>query len=501
MSTDGETGLSASPLPFAFARRHGVVIDPEAVAGAGAALPLMARDTSSERAWREARRLLGKPISVTTCSEAAFLEAMERVYGERQRDDESLDIDVEIQIEDSFGRARVTDLLDDGEEAPVIQLINTLLRLALRRRASDMHIEAMEEGLRVRIRVDSILHTMLERKDAPVNRVVSRFKVMAGLDIAETRLPQDGRIALRYGWRSIDLRVSTMPSKHGERVVLRILDKSASLLSLSEIGLAPDEQAQVERMIATPHGLVLVTGPTGSGKTTTLYSVIQRLNDNRRNILTVEDPVEYDLPGISQTQVNAVIGMSFAAALRAILRQDPDIVLVGEIRDAETAAVAVQAALTGHLVLSTLHTNNALGAVTRLRDLELEPFLLASTLRGLISQRLVRRVCTQCVRHVPPDEDALELYYQSGLPVPAQVPIAVGCPDCSGIGYSGRVGVYEIVPVGRMLRDLIHNDRSEREMMQAVLPPETRLQASLLKAAANGVTTVGEAMRVFREGE
>ena len=345
-------------LPLAFARRHGIVVAPGTRPGeAAAAVTIVAREDCPEQIWREARRLLGRPVTVSIRPDQTVLETLERVYGGRFETTDTATLDMGLEIEDGGAESLVTDLLDSSPEAPVIQLINTLLRQALQRRASDMHVEPMETGLRVRMRIDGDLRTVVERRDAPVGRVVSRLKVMARLDIAETRLPQDGRIALRFGGRSVDVRVSTLPSKDGERVVLRILDKSTGLISLEDLGLWAEQRRRIEHMVAHTNGIVLVTGPTGSGKTTTLYSLMRKLNDTRRNILTVEDPVEYDLPGIGQTQVNPQIGMTFAHSLRAILRQDPDIVLIGEIRDGETASIAVQAALTGHLVFSTLHTN------------------------------------------------------------------------------------------------------------------------------------------------
>lgn len=469
--------------------------------GPDGALRLAVSPKSTGQAWREARRVLNRPLVIEQLGEAEFLSLLEELYGtgEAGTGDEALAI--ELEIDDAHGKASVTDLLDDAAEAPVIQLINTLLRRALQARASDMHVEPMEEGMRVRMRIDGVLRSVMERRDAPTGMIVSRFKVMAGLDIAETRLPQDGRLSLSFGGRAVDVRMSSLPSKYGERVVLRLLDKSSGQFSLSEIGLRPDQQPRIDRMISHPNGIVLVTGPTGSGKTTSLYAVMRSLNSAERNILTVEDPVEYDLEGIGQTQVNAQIGMSFANSLRAILRQDPDIVLVGEIRDGETASIAVQAALTGHLVLSTLHTNTAIGAVTRLRDLGVEPYLLSSTLRGLIAQRLVRRVCAECVRMEPLAETDQDLFTRHGLAIPAAVPVATGCPSCDDTGYRGRLGVYEIVEVTPALSRLIHDDAGERALGAQGLAPSDTLLASGLHAVADGHTTLDEALRVIAERE
>jgi len=486
-------------LPLGFARRKGVAVLKDRD-GEGR-LRMAVSPKSSGQAWREARQVLGEPVCLEKLTEPQFMSLLEELYGagESGTGDEALAIDLEL--DDAHGKASVTDLLDDAAEAPVIQLINTLLRRALQARASDMHIEPMEEGLRVRMRIDGVLRTVMERRDAPTGMIVSRFKVMAGLDIAETRLPQDGRLSLSFGGRAVDVRMSSLPSKYGERVVLRLLDKSANLYSLGEIGLTADEQPRIERMISHHNGIVLVTGPTGSGKTTSLYAVMRHLNDTACNILTVEDPVEYDLEGIGQTQVNAQIGMSFANSLRAILRQDPDIVLVGEIRDGETASIAVQAALTGHLVLSTLHTNTAIGAVTRLRDLGVEPYLLSSTLRGLIAQRLVRRICVECSDSAPPAHSDRDLFTRFGLAVPDHVPVAKGCPVCEGTGYRGRLGIYEIVEVTPALSMLIHDDAGERALNEAGVKPADTLMASALRAVAAGKTSLDEAMRVVAERE
>ena len=490
--------MDADPtLPLAFARSAGVAIDPDQDPAPDAPLRLIARASASDLAWREARRVLGRPVAIRLCSDQAFDQALEQTQS--SRDTEASDSHTfegdDIEIERGGERGLVTDLLDDAADAPVIGLINTLLRQALRRGASDMHVEAMEQGIRVRMRIDGILRTVVERPDAPVAMVVSRFKVMAGLDIAETRMPQDGRLALRIGGRSVDVRISTMPAKNGERGVLRLLDKRTGLLSLGEIGLSPDQRAALDRIGGHSDGLVLVTGPTGSGKTTTLYALIQHLNDSQRNIITVEDPIEYDIAGIGQTQVMPQIGMGFAQSLRAILRQDPDIVLVGEIRDQETAEVAVQAALTGHLVLATLHTNTALGSITRLRDLGVEPYLIAATVRGMIAQRLLRRLCRDCRRPDPVTEDAARVFERSGLAMPLSLFGSEGCAACDGTGFRGRTAVYEIVEVETPLRALIHEGKTELELAGAALPPDGRLAAAALRLAGAGTPSLGEALR------
>ncbi|MFJ4142612.1 type II secretion system ATPase GspE [Pseudomonas sp. NPDC089734] len=343
----------------------------------------------------------------------------------------------------------VTDLLDTQEGAPVIRMINALLSQAARDEASDIHIEPYESHSVVRYRVDGTLRDVVSPRKALHGALISRIKIMAQLDIAEKRLPQDGRIALRVAGRPIDIRVSTVPTGHGERVVMRLLDKQAGRLQLETLGMDPQLLSKLDALIRQPHGIVLVTGPTGSGKTTSLYAALARLDASTSNILTVEDPVEYDLPGISQIQVNARIDMSFAVALRAILRQDPDIIMIGEIRDLETAQIAVQASLTGHLVLATLHTNDAVSAVNRLIDMGVEPFLLASSMLGVLAQRLVRRLCPHCKQQDPTAPDTWR---------------PVGCAACNHTGYSGRTGIHELFCIDDDIRSLIHQGADEQAL-------------------------------------
>lgn len=478
--------MGAPPLPYGFARDEQVALaEGQMIAGPGATV----------LGLREARRRGGAGLACERLDAPAYAARIAQLYqsgagGETSEDTLSFD----LEERDAQGGPR--DLLEDAAEAPVIQLVNQLLRRAIRAGASDLHVEPHEGGLRARLRIDGMLQTALDRADVPVRRVVSRLKVMAGLDIAETRLPQDGRIALRLGGRAIDLRVSTLPGHYGERVVMRLLDRSAGLMPLDALGLRPEQETMLARLAARPNGIILATGPTGSGKTTTLYSLLSLANREERNIVTVEDPIEYDLPGVSQSQINAEIGMTFAAGLRATLRQDPDIILVGEIRDSETASVAAQAALTGHLVFSSLHANGSLGAVIRLRDLGLDDFVIAATLRGIVAQRLLRRLCAHCARETPPTAEEAAGFTAAGLPVPGVLRHATGCEHCFETGYAGRVGVFEIVEIGEALRAAIDTGASEQALIGLALTPGQTLYGEALRRVAAGETSLAEAQRV-----
>lgn len=441
----------------------------------------------------EARRRAGQALEIVEESQAGFEAALTRLY---QRDEAGEGEGLSFDLEDQGQSTRQRDLLEDTEDAPVIQLVNTLLRRAVSAGASDLHVEPHEEGLRIRMRVDGFLQTTMDRSDVPVRKIVSRLKVMAGLDIAETRLPQDGRIPLRLGGRLIDTRVSSLPGKYGERIVLRILDRQAGLRGLDQLGLSPTQVGLLERLSSLPNGIILATGPTGSGKTTTLYSLLKLANSEERNIVTVEDPVEYDLNGISQSQINAEIGMTFAAGLRATLRQDPDVILVGEIRDSETASVAAQASLTGHLVFSSLHANGSVGAVVRLRDLGLDNFLIASTLRGVIAQRLLRRLCEACKQAAPPSPTEAAHFTRHNMAVPDRIHAPVGCPTCDGSGYAGRIGVFEMIEVDEALRTAIDDGVSEGALKQIVLSEEETLVGQGLIEVAAGHTSLAETLRV-----
>ncbi|GGA29361.1 GspE/PulE family protein [Neptunicoccus cionae] len=479
--------MSADPsrLPFSFARDHQVALD---------GVRLVYGPKATVFGLREAARRAAEATRPHPLNQEDFDARLASLYQSNGADDGTDEL--LFDLEDGAGAGGPRDLLEDSTEAPVIQLVNQLLRRAVTSGASDLHVEPHEGGLRARLRIDGFLQTVLDRNDVPVRRVISRLKVMANLDIAETRLPQDGRIALRLGGRAIDTRVSTLPGNYGERVVLRVLDRSAGLMPLDGLGLKPRHIEILERLSALPNGIILATGPTGSGKTTTLYSLLQLANRDERNIVTVEDPIEYDLPGVSQSQINSDIGMTFAAGLRATLRQDPDVILVGEIRDTETASIAAQAALTGHLVFSSLHANGSVGAVVRLRDLGLDDFLIASTLRGVIAQRLLRRLCESCKIPRTPNRAEAEQFDALGIAAPEQVWDAMGCEACNNSGYAGRVGIFEIVPVTEALRSAIDKGASEQQLVGLSLEPQFTLLGQGLEAVALGRTTLSETLRV-----
>lgn len=405
---------------------------------------------------------------------------------------ENLDIDENIQIED---------LLDTSDEAPIIRFVNSLLTQAYRQRASDIHIEPFETEAIVRYRVDGVLFEVQRPPHRALANIVSRLKIMANLDIAEKRLPQDGRFSVRIAGKEADIRVSTLPTAYGERVVLRLLDKSSGLLGLGDIGIDADLLPQIEKMIHKNHGIFLVTGPTGAGKTTTLYSALSTINSREQNIITVEDPIEYQLPGVGQIQVNSKIDLTFAQGLRSILRQDPDIIMVGEIRDSETAKIAVQAALTGHLVFSTLHTNDSAGALARLVEMGVEPFLAASALVGVLAQRLVRTICPHCRTSYRPDPQLLsQLFEDEEVPSDATFFRGRGCSHCMQVGYLGRTGLYELLEVTDPIRQLITSNADATLIrQQAVRMGMQPLRRAGLIKVLSGETTVEEILRVTQE--
>ncbi len=483
-------------LPFAFARRHGVILLER-----GGELHLGLREGAALTAVQEAQRVVGMRLPMQWLPQADFDQALGAAY---QHDSSAAMLMVEglgndLDLASLADQIQETeDLLEQEDDAPIIRLINAILGEAIAENASDIHIETFEKRLVIRFRVDGILREVVQPKRELAALLVSRIKVMAKLDIAEKRIPQDGRISLRVGGREVDIRVSTLPSANGERVVLRLLDKQAGRLTLRHLGMNEQDRDHLERAVKKPHGIILVTGPTGSGKTTTLYAALTTLNDRTRNILTVEDPIEYHLEGIGQTQVNTKVDMTFARGLRAILRQDPDVVMVGEIRDQETADMAVQASLTGHLVLSTLHTNSAIGAVTRLVDMGVEPFLISSSLLGVLAQRLVRVLCNDCKRAYVADAAECELLGASLAEAPTLYH-AEGCEQCRGLGYRGRTGIYELVLFDDALRTMVHTRASEQDMLRhaRILGPSIRDDG--LRKVREGVTTIEEVLRVTRE--
>ena len=387
------------------------------------------------------------------------------------------------------------DLLEQEDDAPIIRLINAILTEAVKSSASDIHIETFEKQLVVRFRIDGVLREIVQPKRALAPLLISRIKVMSKLDIAEKRIPQDGRISLRVGGREVDIRVSTMPSANGERIVLRLLDKQAGRLKLDSLGMSARDLKILKGLVSRPHGIILVTGPTGSGKTTTLYAGLSEINDKSRNILTVEDPIEYNLPGIGQTQVNNKVDMTFSRGLRAILRQDPDVVMIGEIRDLETSEIAVQASLTGHLVLSTLHTNSAVGAITRLIDMGVEPFLISSSMVGIIAQRLVRVLCSSCREPYQPDKEACD-FLQQDSSAPPTIYRAKGCSECNHLGYRGRMGIYEVIDIDDQMRNLIHSKAGELELEAYARKNGPSIHADGVAKILAGVTSVEEVLRV-----
>jgi general secretion pathway protein E len=490
----------APTIPYAFARRAGVLIVP----GSGT---LSFRAGASPAALAEARRVAGEPLELAPLDAQAFDALLSNTYA---TDGLAAVADAALASGPGSLAALVpdsADLLDNDDAAPVIRLINALVAQAVQQGASDIHLEPSlgqdsaqaasagkgGEGMAVRLRRDGVMEEALRLPPEIAPMLVSRVKVMARLDIAEKRLPQDGRISLTLGSRALDVRVSTLPARGGERVVMRILDQASVGLALPDLGLDAPTRGALEDALASPNGIVLVTGPTGAGKTTTLYAALKTLNDGRRNILTVEDPVEYAVPGVGQTQVDTRVGLTFAQGLRAILRQDPDVVMVGEIRDRETAEIAVQAALTGHLVLSTVHANSAAGAITRLRDFGVETFLIAATLRAVVAQRLVRLVCPHCVTEEPL---APGLAARIGIPAGAMVAKANGCERCRHSGYSRRQGLFELIAADASVRALINDSAGEDRLEAAGL--RRSLKESARAAVLAKRTTPTEVLPLFQ---
>ena len=496
LAATGRVTDPTRPLPFTFAKRYGVLVRSLSDAEADVVI----RDGVSPLSVAEVRRHLRRRLKL----ERVDAERFEVLLREAYEGGSGSAMDAMGGLEEETDLANLaqeipepSDLLESEDEAPVIRLINALLTQAVKENASDIHIEPFENRLVIRYRVDGVLREVLQTKRALAPLIVSRIKVMSRLDIAEKRLPQDGRISLRIAGRAVDVRVSTIPAGHGERVVLRLLDKQAGRLDLDSLGMDIHTQRLVDELIHKPNGILLVTGPTGSGKTTTLYAALDRINDRTRNIMTVEDPIEYYIDGIGQTQVNTKVEMTFARGLRAILRQDPDVVMVGEIRDTETAQIAVQASLTGHLVLSTLHTNTAVGAVTRLRDMGVEPFLLASTLLGVVAQRLVRVLNPDTRIGYPVGDYEARLL---GLnPADAGRATLYRPGADAGSGYRGRTGIYELVIINDRMRVMIHDRASEQELERQAREVTPGIRDDGRAKVLAGSTSLEELLRVTRE--
>ncbi len=519
---------AARSVPAELARHHGVL----PLALADSTLTLAMIDPTNLAAIDEVRFLTGMTVKPVVCLEEAARAAIARLYGDADAHDElerlMADLGVEsvsfqLTPEPSEPEAESS---AEAEEAPIIRLVNLILSEAIRRNASDVHIEPMEKQLRIRFRIDGVLHTVMNPPLRLKDAIVSRLKVMARLDISEKRLPQDGRIKTRHSRngvsRTIDLRVSTIPTLYGEKVVLRLLDQDNLRLDMTQLGMEPESLAAFKRAIARPYGMVLVTGPTGSGKTSTLYSAIAQLNTGERNIVTAEDPVEFQIPGINQVQIKEQIGLTFAAALRSFLRQDPDIILVGEIRDHETAEIAIKAALTGHLVLSTLHTNDAPSAVTRLIDMGVEPFLVASAVHLICAQRLVRRICADCCEpvrlsvpallgaglgtgsHGRPEEFEQRMFWmqllEAGFTEQEAETLTLlrgrGCASCNQTGYRGRIGLFEVMEITPEIREMILARASVFELRRKALEQGMlTLRRSGLQKVLAGITTLEEVLR------
>lgn len=463
----------------------------------GGRLKLVLADASNSQVLNDLGALSACKITPCLSTRDEILRAINQAYAQKAGD-ANLTPDLDAADGDLSTNLVPTDLLDSSDEAPIIRFVNGLIARACRERASDIHLEPFETEMRVRYRIDGVLYEILKPPQKAQAAIISRLKIMSGLNIAEKRLPQDGRFRVRIAGRDVDIRVSSLPTAYGERLVLRLLEKSGSVIELSEVGLGDKLRQQIEQLILQPHGIFLVTGPTGSGKTTTLYAALSRLNDRSKNIITVEDPIEYQLNGVGQIQVNPKIELTFAAGLRSILRQDPDIIMVGEIRDSETAEIAVQSALTGHLVFSTLHTNDAAGALTRLLDMKIEPFLVSSAVNGILAQRLVRRLCPKCRTSYQPSDEMIRhfdglLHEQNDR----QFFRSTGCETCQNIGYRGRTGIYELMIINDAIRELLMAGADASTIRQAAQKNGmlTLRQAGLEKAR-EGETSLEEVLRV-----
>ncbi len=493
---DGSNEELLNELSIAYVREH--LAFPLAISEE--ALSLAMADPLRSDIINDLTTLHSRPVRVSVTTETEIRQAINRHYERHSEQADAVMVDIGSAAEETVS-LEPDDLIDASDEAPIIRFVNSLLTQAYKQKASDIHIEPAENTLFIRYRIDGILHEMLQPPLKAHSAIVSRIKIMAHLDIAEKRLPQDGRFDVQIAGRKIDIRVSVLPTDLGERVVLRLLDRSDDLLSLEELGLAENALKSVEAMISKSHGIFLVTGPTGSGKTTTLYAGLMRLNDREKNIITVEDPVEYRLPGVGQIQVNPRINLTFAAGLRSILRQDPDIIMVGEIRDGETAEIAVQSALTGHMVFSTLHTNDAASALTRLIEMGVEPFLAASSIVGILAQRLVRKVCPDCAESYKPDR---QLIRDAGLaeliPATATLKRGTGCDSCHGSGYRGRIGIFELLTMTDAIREMLQAKNDAAAIRKtAIAEGMVPLRDFGIARVLAGQTSLEEVLRVTQE--
>lgn len=492
MSTDLITNL-----PINYAKQNEVL----PLKKEGNAILVAIADPTNFYALDDLRLLYGVDIKPVIASSYEIVNAINSVYNKATGGGEDAmgELSESAEIADDFNEP--VDLLDADDEAPIIRLVNTLLFRAVKQKASDIHIEPFERELKIRFRINGILYDIMSPPKRAQNAIISRVKIMSQLNIAEKRIPQDGRIRIKIAGKDIDIRVSTIPTAFGESVVMRLLDASAVLLDLDSLGFLRDNLDLIKKLLAHHNGIILVTGPTGSGKTTTLYAALSRLNTNEVKIITVEDPVEYQLHGVNQMQVNPKIELTFASGLRAFLRQDPDIIMVGEIRDRETAEIAIQASLTGHLVLSTLHTNDAPSSITRLVEMGVEPFLVASSVLGIAAQRLLRTVCRDCARKYTPEEKELaEIGLTPSDLKGRQIFRPVGCPNCMETGYAGRAGIHEIMMVTDAVRaELMKGSDATTIKKVAVQAGMRTLREDAAQKVMQGLTTIAEVLRVTQE--
>ena len=486
-STDTE---NFNLLPYDFVKENQIIVSKNAEG-----LTAISPNKIDPSLYHELYKFLKKDFVFNQCSADEFNELLTNSFTiDNSSNDISEELSDEFDLQSFAGSISATeDLLSGSNDTPIIKLINGVISQAIKNRASDIHFEPYEDKIKIRFRVDGILKEVLSQDSKISSVLISRIKIISGLDISERRLPQDGRVSLSLGDKNVDVRVSTLPSSYGERVVLRLLDKQSAQINIDDLGLPNKILVNYKSSLKNSEGIILFTGPTGSGKTTTLYAGLRYLNDSSQNILTVEDPIEYTIEGIGQTQVNSKTGYTFAQGLRAILRQDPDVVMVGEMRDIETAQIGIQASLTGHLVLSTVHTNSAIAAITRLRDMGIESFLLASSLRTIISQRLVRRLCLNCSYPEDPSKEVSKLF---DLKSNQKISNSKGCEQCSNTGYRGRIAIAECIQVDRELKEMIHNNSSENKIANYVFKDNQSIDQASLDLLINGITSADELIRV-----